>query len=65
MHEILSRLEALLQSSSASDRKSAVFCVAEMRIAIGKRFDVEINKLPTIQKHMIQFYVEKLSNSSE
>jgi hypothetical protein len=59
MHEIVERLTTLVQSESAINRKSAVFCFAEMRRVIGKRFEPEIGKLPPVLRKMVQYYYEQ------
>jgi hypothetical protein len=56
MHEIIQTLTALIYSKDVADRKSAVFCIAEMRTVLGKRLDVEISKLLPVARKLVQFY---------
>lgn len=59
IHAILGSLEGLITSSDAATRKSAVFCLVEVRMIIGKKFDVEIAKLPSRSQNVVQHYVSK------
>ena len=59
IQEIIDKLLPLLSSKSAEVRKAAVFCFVEMRSIIGKSFDTEIEKLPSISRKMIFFFYNK------
>ena len=59
IHAISACLANLLVSPTASIRKSAVFSLVEVRLTIGKKFDIELAKLPPISQDVVHHYVSR------
>lgn len=59
VQQILEKIKPYLEDSYAPARKAAVFLIVELRLAIGKAFEGEINKLPNVSKKMVYFYISK------
>ena len=64
VQQILEKVKPYLEDSYAPARKSAISLIVELRLAIGKVFDGEINKLPNVSKKMVNFYISKRQSNS-
>lgn len=60
IHVIFGAVTPMLESSDVMERKSAVMCLAELRIVIGKKLEGELEKLPDSARRIIHIYVAKL-----